>query len=448
MEVPKHQIDSCDYISDLPDNILHHILSFLAIKDLIRTSFISRRWRCLWTSVPTLDFDGLVFSPKIKFANFVDSVLHRRDICSIEKFRLRFALYYCTNDRVQSWIRAAISHNVAELSVSSYSLHSFLLPNHIFTCTSLTVLTLNLNHSTLSLPSAIHLPSLKTLLLSSLIFDNDNLSQLFSSSPILETVHIEGCLLSDIAMFHISSTSLQRLIISGLSEDLSLYNGKNARKIRIFTPNLLSIEYTAHLIWNVSLENLTSLITASIDLNIDSVYQRCDHHGVNLLKGVANAEVLKLSSASIKFLSATPTLSLMGLPKFSKLKHLEVSLAVSRKNVTVLVCFLHISPTLEVLWVELSRGHLFEENVPSSLQDSQCEVGQLKIVKIRGFHGGKQEIAFVNYLSEHACKLERMAIIFSKLFCANSERQMKIKENILTHPRGSKNSAIDFVSMQ
>lgn len=298
----KHQVESCDYISDLPDNVLHHVLSFLPIKDLIRTSFLSRRWRCLWTSVPTLDFDGLVFSPKTKFANFVDSVLHRRDSCRIEKFRLRFAGYYCKNSHVQSWVLAAISHNVTELSISSYALESYLLPIHIFTCKSLTVLTLKCNYSPLSFPSAINLPSLKTLQLSSLTFENDNLSELFSKCPILENVHIEDCLLRNITIFHISSTSLQRLIVNDVSVDLSQYNGVTEREIRVFTPKLLSFEYTEHFIWNVSLENLSSLVNASIDLNIDSVGQRYDNHGINLLKGLANAEVLKLSSASIKVL--------------------------------------------------------------------------------------------------------------------------------------------------
>ncbi|KAJ1382089.1 Leucine-rich repeat domain superfamily [Sesbania bispinosa] len=46
-----------DRISTLPDEVLCHILSFLPTEEAIATSLLSRRWRSLWYSVPTLNFD-------------------------------------------------------------------------------------------------------------------------------------------------------------------------------------------------------------------------------------------------------------------------------------------------------------------------------------------------------------------------------------------------------
>ncbi|KAK2977412.1 hypothetical protein RJ640_006041, partial [Escallonia rubra] len=50
-----------DRISTLPDNVLTHMLSFVATKDSVKTSILSSVWKSLWASVPSLDLDELDF---------------------------------------------------------------------------------------------------------------------------------------------------------------------------------------------------------------------------------------------------------------------------------------------------------------------------------------------------------------------------------------------------
>ncbi|CAK8574985.1 unnamed protein product [Lathyrus sativus] len=46
-----------DFISDLPDPILHVIISHLTIDEVLRTSILSKRWTHLWKNVSHFDFD-------------------------------------------------------------------------------------------------------------------------------------------------------------------------------------------------------------------------------------------------------------------------------------------------------------------------------------------------------------------------------------------------------
>nr|DAD23321.1 TPA_asm: hypothetical protein HUJ06_024784 [Nelumbo nucifera] len=351
MEALGNQRESCDRISELPDSVIQHILSFLPVKDVIRTSFLSKRWKYLWTSVPNLDFDGLVFSPKTKFMNFVDSVLLRRNGAAIQKFRLSFGDYYCDGSRVHTWIDAAVTHNVRELDFFYYTSKHFDLPICLYTCKSLTVLKLNLNFATLNLPSSIYLPSLKTLQLSSLAFPNDDLTEkLFSSCPILESLILRDCALGNLKILRICSSSLQRLSIDGLPKELGLSNGTIACQIKVSTPRLLSFEYSDHMGQDISIENMSSLEYAYISFDFDWEENEplCVHCVTKFLRGLSNAKVLKVSSTSIQLLSPASN-SLGRLPMFYNLSRLNLGAAATKENIRVITSFLHSAPNLEIL---------------------------------------------------------------------------------------------------
>ncbi|XP_058735066.1 putative F-box/LRR-repeat protein At5g02930 isoform X1 [Vicia villosa] len=52
-------------ISDLPDSILSHILSFLPTKFVATTSILSKRWKPVWLYVLILNFDDKAFNPNL-----------------------------------------------------------------------------------------------------------------------------------------------------------------------------------------------------------------------------------------------------------------------------------------------------------------------------------------------------------------------------------------------
>ena len=85
-----------DRISDLPDELLTHILSFLKTKEAMQTCVLSQRWRNLWTFVPSLHFDFDDFLPydlddddddglkeyEIKFEQFVSAAPTTKSVFS------------------------------------------------------------------------------------------------------------------------------------------------------------------------------------------------------------------------------------------------------------------------------------------------------------------------------------------------------------------------------
>lgn len=134
---------SLDRISNLPDSILCHILSFLPTKNAVGTSILSTRWQDLWTSVTSLDFDDSVLfhdryefdscydTVNFSFMNFVNRVLLLRDVSCLEKFRLRLKVF-CIFDAVITWISAVIKKNVPKLDLSCHLHHCCGLPRVLF----------------------------------------------------------------------------------------------------------------------------------------------------------------------------------------------------------------------------------------------------------------------------------------------------------------------------
>lgn len=68
---PLKQVSICE----LPNEILVHILSFLTLKEVGRTSILSKRWIDMWKCIARLDFDVSAILDKL--AKIADASNHR-----------------------------------------------------------------------------------------------------------------------------------------------------------------------------------------------------------------------------------------------------------------------------------------------------------------------------------------------------------------------------------
>lgn len=69
--------NSPDRISDLPNSIIEHILSFLPVQDAIKFCTLSKHWNSLWISNPNLVFycESTDIEGIRRFASFVNTTL-------------------------------------------------------------------------------------------------------------------------------------------------------------------------------------------------------------------------------------------------------------------------------------------------------------------------------------------------------------------------------------
>uniref|UniRef100_A0A803RAT7 F-box domain-containing protein n=1 Tax=Cannabis sativa TaxID=3483 RepID=A0A803RAT7_CANSA len=196
-----------DRISDLPDSIIIHILSFLPTIVAIRMSLLSKRWRRMWNLIKVLNFsvsrDVEFFrrpnnqknNERKKFFNFVDRCLNRPYAdTSIEKFTLEVE-YYGGRHRMDRWMRFPLKKNVRELVLHIKRARAlYCLPSALLSLRSLTLLKLNgLELTTGSGSPIVNLPCLKELCLFNVVMNDQVLNNLLLGCPCLEKLHVHYC---------------------------------------------------------------------------------------------------------------------------------------------------------------------------------------------------------------------------------------------------------------
>ncbi|XP_072988321.1 F-box/LRR-repeat protein At3g26922-like isoform X2 [Typha latifolia] len=100
-----------DRLSDLPDDLLLNILSNLPTHFSVRLSVLSRRFRHLWATVPSVDLECYECSLHGKFKSLCESVFAGRD-SSVALVRLRLHCGVCGfhSGILSPWLSRALRH--------------------------------------------------------------------------------------------------------------------------------------------------------------------------------------------------------------------------------------------------------------------------------------------------------------------------------------------------
>ncbi|KAL6616156.1 hypothetical protein ACP70R_038426 [Stipagrostis hirtigluma subsp. patula] len=331
-----------DRLSVLPEELLHHILSFLPARDVVKeTSLLARSWRNRWKTVPTLRIPKELGFKNAHAANkFVNYLVLLRGQNPLREFEINFWHKDQTFGYLDMWIRYALSCNVQILRIINHILSDFCpLPDMPLVSSHLTTVEL------------CRVESDKPLL--------D-----FSTCPVLEVLKLS---LSVLDATYISAPSVKHL-------SFSYCQFFGDQRARISAPSLISFELVEYMGMTPFLDNMPLLVSATVKNNSSCVdhcksgfeigdcgnssCQGClgikgEERKSVLLESLSHALHLELTSDTNMFIFRS---DLTLCPVFGRLKTLIVDEWCTVANLHALIYFLQHSPVLEKLTLLMREG--------------------------------------------------------------------------------------------
>ncbi|GLT76952.1 hypothetical protein SLA2020_485840 [Shorea laevis] len=437
-----------DNFSRLPDELVLCIISLLPMKDAVRTSILSSRWRYLYASSSNLDFD--LWSNDIDFVEFVDRVFFLRKRCPINRFRLRIC---CTEtrdscvSRIPEWIIAVMRLDVRELELSLDTELLLLLPPSLFTCETLVVLKLSIcpesgedgsDESSLKVPANVCLPSLKVLHLVDFTFSDDCRKRLFSNCPVLEDLKCSfkesnwKCV--------VCNPTLKRLTIT--SSD----NPDGKSEIVVDAPGLDYLELSVWDVYSCTFLNIEALAKADISFlchEWEDYDENYENAVANLMKAISNIQTFRICGLTLSEFNYFDIPN----PGFNNVTHLTIA-SCKECGFPELQYILLRCESLETLVLEDSLGHEWDPAEgtiswpsPQEQDEINCLSFCVKKIVLLWFEGSEVEIELAKYFLQSAEVLESMEIHIK----AGYQDQLEITKELLRLPRASNECIVDIV---
>ncbi|KAF3576137.1 hypothetical protein DY000_02032273, partial [Brassica cretica] len=180
-----------DRLSQLPDDLLIKILSFVPTKDDVAMSILSKRWQSLRTLVPRVIFDDFSEEDSDEdeegnenhairsLSQFVFGTLLLHKAAVLERFHLN-TTSECSLSQIGLWVRIAVDRFVHNLKISSFITITVLFcfrmtnlsPRLISNCFVLEELVVETCHKDNVVTFTVDLPSLKSLSVGNTIREN------------------------------------------------------------------------------------------------------------------------------------------------------------------------------------------------------------------------------------------------------------------------------------
>nr|XP_043630535.1 putative F-box/FBD/LRR-repeat protein At5g56810 [Erigeron canadensis] len=331
-----------DKISNLPDDIIHRIFSFLDMTYIVRTCILSPRWKNTWASTPYINLNSGMFKSNHEFKEFVKHVLtHRNNRIEVLEAELRFDGQ--TDQRcVEDIVNYANLHNARKVTMIWFPKFIHELPQYFFSSFR------TLNHLTLGedppslriiyLPeSAWDFPALETLTLSYIclrLCDPRNKSvDLFSKCVNLKDLTLRKLVL-DKVIFNVCAPQLLNLTITDCLSFPEVFN--------VVAPQLKNLTTSLNAPYNYThggplflplstYGSFNSLENVNLSFVGGKKEQRHGSQLLNLFQIICKAKFLNLDVDIMNNLSNSCLLNQLSCP-FNNLKCLKINAKSLKQN--------------------------------------------------------------------------------------------------------------------
>ncbi|CAH8277408.1 unnamed protein product [Arabidopsis lyrata] len=409
-----------DLLSNLPDELLCHILSFLTTKEAAVTSVLSKRWRNLIAFVPNLDiYDCEFLHPEVRkeerddirqlFVDFVDRVLQGNS--HIKKFSL-----FCAGGG-----------------------DNYHLCPKVFENKKLVKLELTHGFDIRCFDRSIFLPMLKTLVLDSVLLSVDKFEILLHALPALEELVLHSIHWKELDVMTVSislsSASLKTLTIKFI-ECFDTFS--------LDTPSLVYFSYSDFVVGDYSVAKMENLFEARISLCVideDISLARVPYNDLleddeynvvlrfanvgKLMNGIRNVRYLVLSPDTLEVLS----LCCQSMPVFKNLKLLAIKSEESR-GWQAMPVLLRNSPHLETLVLEGLFHYVTDKCGDACDCVSREGKGRsltscpIKVLEIKGFQGTMKDMNIIKHFLDYFPCLKEIKIYMEE----NDTTQLRVPE--------------------
>ncbi|PNX92056.1 F-box family protein [Trifolium pratense] len=328
-----------DRLSDLPESIILHIMSFLNTEYAVRTCILSTKWKDIWKRLPALILRSYEFRSMEIFKKIVSNVLSLRD-SSISLQSLDFERYNCRfeTEMLKTVVNYALTHNVQRIGLYVNGGDIAQIPPTMFSCETLTHLKLSIHngirHKTVLFPESLNLPALTSLQLGNFTFcvrDNDS-AEPFSILNRLNNLLISDCTVKGTDTLCISSATLV---------NLTIYNNSNDYyKIELRTPSLCTFAFCGTPCQSISGSNVSSLKHVDIHAEAEVVSYSLGPPMFlfSWLLEFANIKSLTVTATTLQVLSLFPGMFKFNFPSLGNLKSLRVEFDEIPYKFRMLLC--------------------------------------------------------------------------------------------------------------
>ncbi|XWS25711.1 hypothetical protein CRYUN_Cryun27aG0091000 [Craigia yunnanensis] len=388
--LPRKTEAELDKISNLPGHVIDQILSNLPIRDAVRTSVLSRKWRYRWATIPYLVFDNQCLNVssqdqtfiKDKLVNIIDHVLllHKGPI---HKFKLSHRDLLGVAD-IDRWILCISRSSIKEFILEMWKGQRYKPPSCLFNCQNF--IHLELFNCLLKPPLTFKgFKNLRSLDLQHITIVQDVFENLISSCPLLERLTLMN--FTGVTHLSINAPNLQFFDIGGIFDDVSFQN-------------------TFHL----------ALISIGLYVDIDNDENDARNTSSKLLKFFVNLphiRRLEVQSYFLKYLAIGNVPSRLPNPCVD-LNYLSIRIDFDDfEENSAALCLLRSCPNLQELEM-LARPeeqtsterstNFWEDDHWSSL------FAYLRLVKVSGISGVKSEMDFIKFMLSNSPVLERLTV--------------------------------------